>query len=193
MWVKSKWFLSLKVRPDGLAYAWYEDDVMMDYDYYLRGKVMSDWEFISDMPEFLYSRIDRIKPDFVIMELERDDQFQDLLSELPHRILSTCAVPGIPLMIIPKTEWRRLSCPRGEQLPDGEEEIKKWCISKARDLCSVDLGIEPDLPDIVADAILIGQAYINESDEILKLSTSPYTIPPHEGILGFAVFDESYL
>ena len=119
---------------------------------------ISDNDKLTKMIEHIYSLIIHEDPDIIVVEemvVVRNAQVARHLTMILGAIFGKCLDNGIYYSSIRPTEWRKLIDP-GKK-PRKRAELKEWSIQKVKELFDID-GISDD----IADAILIGQAYINK-------------------------------
>lgn len=122
-------------------------------------KIKDAKERMNEMICSIYALFKEMKPAIVAIELTsvpRNPDTQRKLTMILGAIMGKCVDMNIPCYFYRPTEWRALVKDRGEKLPTKREELKQWAIKKCNSL-----GYEVT-DDNEAEAILIGQAYINE-------------------------------
>lgn len=113
---------------------------------------------LCDMINSIYSLIIQEHPDIIVVEemvVVRNAQVARHLTMILGAIFGKCLDNGIYYSSLRPTEWRQLIDP-GKK-PRKRAELKEWSKKKVNELFRID-GIGDD----IADAILIGQAYINK-------------------------------
>ncbi len=117
----------------------------------------------------LIELLDKLKPGTVVIELtvvDRGTATQRLLSEIVGAVRGWAAANTyeneIPVEFVTyrPSVWRKLVCETNEKAPTKRDECKKWSIKKCQQL----FGLSVD--DNESDAILIGQARINEMSKL---------------------------
>lgn len=115
------------------------------------------WEEFPKMLTKLWDFLNKERPDIVVTELTvvtRNAQTQRSLTEMLAVCTLWCELNGRTYYEMRPTSWRKIV---GEKLdnkaPKKREELKKWSVSLAKDLCGKDVN------DDTADAILLGKAY----------------------------------
>lgn len=114
---------------------------------------------MKEMIRSIYALFDEISPLIVVVELTsvmRNPDTQRKLTMVLGAIMGKCIECGAEFYSYRPTEWRSLVKNDKEKLPKKREELKQWAI----DRCKV-LGYEVT-DDNEAEAILLGQAYINQ-------------------------------
>lgn len=124
-------------------------------------------ERIDKMCNGLMSLLNRIHPGTIVIELtvvDRGTATQRMLSEIVGAVRGWAASnvydDGIKTEFIeyrPNT-WRKLVCLEGETFPKKRNDCKVWAVKKVKEMYDM------DVTDDRADAILIGQARINEAE-----------------------------
>lgn len=128
-------------------------------------KLTSDEKF-NAMSELIFEVLCSYQPDIVVCELTsmtRNAVTQRNLTLLLGVVKGWCIFNNVLCHFFRASEWRSLVKDKDEKLPRKRVELKEWSKNKTRLL----FNIEPENDDI-SDAILIGKAYINMIDKIIK-------------------------
>lgn len=115
---------------------------------------------IKEMILKIYEIIDKENPQIVVAEMTvvtRNAQAQRNLTMILGAIQGKCLQNNIFFYLFRPSEWRKLVNETNEKLPRKREELKSWSKMLVYEKYSI-----PDLNDDISDAILIGQAYINQ-------------------------------
>ena len=146
--------LSIDSSTSSTGYA-----VFIDGKYSRSGCIqINDDDKLTKMIEHIYSLIINEDPDIIVVEemvVVRNAQVARYLTMIIGAIFGKCLDNGIYYSSIRPTEWRKLIDP-GKK-PRKRAELKEWSVQKVKELFDIE-GVSDD----IADAILIGQAYINE-------------------------------
>jgi len=115
---------------------------------------------------FMLEKLQMESPDIVVIErppVVRDVETLINLSEIIGCVRGWAVLNRAEYEELRPTEWRKMVHPVGEILPKRRKELKQWDIEKVKNI----FNIIPENDDI-ADAILIGQAWVNQCcrDEI---------------------------
>ena len=134
----------------------------IDGDYKTSSVLISDGanssERLGDMVSKINGLITVMSPDIVVIEtpvVVRNPQVQRILTMIFGAVYGKCISDDIEFQELRPTEWRKLIEPGPK--PRKRDELKEWSKVKAKELFDV-----IDISDDVSDAILIGQAYVNE-------------------------------
>lgn len=86
----------------------------------------------------------------------RNPQVQRMLTMIVGAIMGYCIEHNIVYNEMRPTEWRKYSKKRDEKLPRKREDLKKWSVSRVKELYGIDVS------DDESDSILLGYAYVNK-------------------------------
>lgn len=149
--------LSLDTSSSSTGWAFF-----IDGEYKTSNVLVSDEtdsaERLKDMVSKIIGLISVIQPDIVVIETPvviRNPQVQRMLTMIFGAVYGKCISDDIEFQELRPTEWRKLIEPGPK--PRKRDELKEWSKVKAKELFNV-----IDISDDVSDAILIGQAYVNE-------------------------------
>ena len=112
---------------------------------------------LENMIRRIYETISKYKPDIIAIETPtvcRNQQTQRQLTMIFGAIYGFCVDNNIFFKAYRPSEWRKHW--RDDVMPRKRAELKKWAIDKVKD------EFEVDVSDDVAEAILIGGAYVKE-------------------------------
>ena len=116
-------------------------------------------EKYKEMCASIINTLNDIKPHIVVIErmhtIRNADSFRKLC-KLMGAVQCWCIINRSDYIELSPTEWRKEVNDTGEKPPRKREELKLWSVS----LVNKKYGIE--VIDDVADAICIGEAYINK-------------------------------
>ena len=161
--------VSLDTASQNTGWAYYEAGKLKD-----SGVISSSGDMeirLNDMCYKIINLLNKLKPGTIVIELtvvDRGTGTQRVLSEIVGAVRGWAAChkydDGINVEFIqyrPST-WRRLVCDEGEKAPTKRNDCKKWSVAKIKKVYNI------NVTDDRADAILIGQARINEVKEYLQ-------------------------
>lgn len=149
--------LSMDTSTTSSGCAVYENGKLKGYKL-ITAKGKAD-ERIKDMIVGIYDFITETKPHIVVIEtpsVVRNPQTQRELCFLCGSILGKCIQDEICFYQFRPSEWRKRVKDGQEKLPRKRAELKEWAIS----IVNEKYGLK--VRDDVAEAILIGEAYIKE-------------------------------
>lgn len=140
------------------------------YSLYVSGKLKKynsiNFEYIKDTDDRLkemitciYKLIQEINPQIIVTEMTvvtRNAQAQRNLTMILGAIYGECIKKDIFYYTYRPTEWRKLVNTDGQKIPRKREDLKVWSINMVHQLFGI-----TDINDDISDAILLGQAYIN--------------------------------
>lgn len=110
--------------------------------------------------------MDIYKPDIVVCEessANNNIRVQRMLSELNGLIEGFALFTAADYIIYSPNVWRSLVGDRDKEIPSKRDDLKHWSVCRVKELYNLDIT-----SDDIADAILIGQARINEIDRAVK-------------------------
>lgn len=116
-------------------------------------------ERIRKMIRGIYELIKTENPDIVVIETPssvRNAKTQRELTALYGAVLGKCAEKELFFYDFRPSEWRKIVKDEDEVLPRKRSELKDWAVSRIKDIYG------KETVDDEAEAILIGQAYINK-------------------------------
>lgn len=151
--------LSLDTSTKVTGYAVFNDKKLAYYSSIDKSDKKDGYERMSAMVYELTLLIERETPDVVVIEetvVTRNPQTQRMLSMILGAVFGCCVTCNFNYCALRPTQWRKAVRGDDEKLPRKRDELKKWSINKVNEL----FGIQ-DIGDDVADAILIGRAFIN--------------------------------
>lgn len=114
----------------------------------------------------ILSLLDNVKPLIVVIErppFKADPKTLTFLSEIVGAVRAWAILNSADYVEYTPSQWRSLVKEKGESLPVGRENLKKWDIEKAHELFHL-----VDIADDPADAVLLGLARINEFNSWLN-------------------------
>ena len=114
---------------------------------------------LEDMCLALIDTLKKYHPDTVVIEMTvvtRSAATQRLLSEIVGVVRGWAVSNHAEFVEYRPTVWRKLICGPEKKIPKGRADCKKWSIDAVRSMYNAEKG------DDECDAILIGQARINE-------------------------------
>lgn len=115
-------------------------------------------ERMKDMVLQIYDLFDDYKPDIVVIEtpsVTRNPNVQRELTKLWGAVYGECIKSKIHWCSYRPTEWRKWF-KDDKPMPRKRIELKAWAIQKVKELFDIDVN------DDIADAVLIGGAYIKQ-------------------------------
>lgn len=121
---------------------------------------------IEDMNLAIIKFLNECKPDIVVIEeasVTRNIKFARLLAMMAGVVNGWSLCNYAEFVMLKPSTWRKLVCDKDEKIPNKRDECKQWAINKIAALYGLNKG------DDEAEAILIGQARINEI-EMLRAS-----------------------
>lgn len=107
----------------------------------------------------IYEKIKTLSPDIIAIEtpsIARNQQTQRLLCYLVGAILGCCVENDVFFHQYRPSEWRNRIKKENEKLPRKRAELKEWAVNTVNERYGI------DVQDDVAEAILIGEAYIKD-------------------------------
>ena len=114
-------------------------------------------KFCTMCKEIIY-KLNEEKPNIVVIErmhtLRNADAFRKLCKVMGV-VHGWCILNDCEYIELSPTEWRKSVAEKDEKVPRKREELKQWSVNKIKEK----YGIE--VKDDIADAICIGEAYIN--------------------------------
>ena len=151
--------LSLDTSTTTTGYAVYTDGNLSHYSSIDKADIKDTAARLSEMVAGVFRLIETEKPDAVAIEetvVPRNPQTQRMLTMILGAVYGKCLQDGIHYSSLRPTQWRAAVRGKDEKLPRHRDELKAWSISKVKELYGV-TGVD----DNIADAILIGKAFIN--------------------------------
>ena len=148
--------LALDTSTTATGYALFADGKLQFYNVVTLDDVPRE-ERIGKMIGAIYSIIDDYDPDIIVTELTsmtRNAVTQRNLTMILGAVLGKCVEDNIYYHSFRASEWRKLVDP--DRKPKKREELKQWSIDKVNSFLKTEIN-----NDNIADAILIGMAYIN--------------------------------
>lgn len=124
---------------------------------------------INQMMDSLIRFIRDEKPDICVIEepiyAHGDIHAFQMLAMICGAVLCYVNYSGIDFASIRPSEWRKLVSEKDEHRPRKREELKVWDIQKAKNIFNRKFDSDDE-----ADAVLIGQAYLNlwEKQDVSK-------------------------
>ena len=134
---------------------------------YRKSKLESD-ERLLQMKFAIVELLKEKQPHIVVTEVSRSNnniRNQRIFSELNGVIQGCCLMNDVEFVTYAPSIWRMFVRETGETMPRKNKELKVWGINRCKELFP---EIEPATDD-EADAILIGQARINEFDKLTEV------------------------
>lgn len=124
----------------------------------LTSNIKDSDERMSDMVLQIYSLIDDYKPDIIAIEtpsVARNVNVQRELTMLWGAVYGKCLGNKIHWCSYRPSEWRKWF-KDNNPMPRKRIELKAWAIDKVKELFDIKVN------DDIADAVLIGEAYIKQ-------------------------------
>ena len=128
-------------------------------------KLTSDEKF-NEMSNLIFDVLCSYRPDIVVCELTsmtRNAVTQRNLTLLLGVVKGWCIFNDVSCHFFRASEWRSLVKDKDEKLPRKRVELKEWSKNKTRLLYEIEVE-----NDDISDAILIGRAYSNMIDNLIK-------------------------
>lgn len=151
------WLLSLDTSSNKTGYAIYCDGSLTQCGLIDCSDIKNADERLSKMVKEIYHLIASTKPNIVVTELtsvNRNPQVQRTLTMILGAVYGRCVSDNIFYYSFRPTEWRKLIS--SEKKPRKRDELKQWSLDKVKDIFKMEVK-----SDDIADAILIGSAYVN--------------------------------
>lgn len=155
--------LSLDTSSKISGYAVFYDGKLIRYSSIDMSHIRNSDERMQSMVSELTTLIEREAPDNVVIEetaVSRNPQTQRMLSMILGAVFCICVYYNFHYYSLRPTQWRKAVRGNNEKLPRKRDDLKLWSTNKVKEL----FGIE-DIDDNIADAILLGQAFINNFEE----------------------------
>lgn len=143
------------------AFSVYDNGNLVDHLLIDKSKIKNKEQKFESMCNSILDELDRLNPDIIVIELTsvtRNAVAQRQLTMIIGVIYSWAIRNDCEFVSYRASEWRALISK--EKKPRKREELKAWAIQKVKELFSIDIEI-----DDIAEAILIGQARINQFKE----------------------------
>lgn len=150
-------FLSLDTSSSCTGWAFFSNGKNKQYGLIDRAKIKDSHERLKQMVKDIYMLINYYSPDCIVIEtpvVVRNPAAQRLLTTIYGAVYGKCVFDDIDFADLRPSEWRKL-IDSGKK-PRDRDGLKQWALDKANELFDVDCAT-----DDIADALLIGQAYIN--------------------------------
>lgn len=155
--------LSLDTSTRNTGYALYINGKLQNYGVLtVKSRELTD-EPTDNMLLKLSGLLNEYKPDIVVLEntvVVRNARVQRDLTQILGAIRFWCIQNGSCFYTLNPTEWRRLVKDAREVLPKNRQELKAWSVKKASEYVH-----KPLESNDVSDAVLIGVAYINLTEQ----------------------------
>lgn len=151
------------------GYAYFENGVVKKYGELNHDKEKDIEIRLEDMCFDIINLLNDIKPLIVVIEMAtvtRNAHTQRLLSEIVGVVRGWTLNNFSELVRYRPSEWRKLVCRSGEAAPKKRDEAKEWAIIKVAEEFDI-----KDISDNAAEAILIGQARINQMQAIAETAS----------------------
>jgi len=161
--------VSLDTSSTVTGYAYFENGVLKDYGELNHEKEKDAEIRLEDMCLDIAGLLSDKKPLIVAIELTsvtRNAHTQRILSEIVGVVRGWVLCNFAEFVRYRASEWRKLVCCKGEVAPTKRNEAKEWAIIKVAEEFDI-----KGISDNVAEAILIGQARINQMQAIAKKQT----------------------
>ena len=155
--------LSLDTSSKISGYAVFYDGKLIRYSSIDMSHIKNSDERMQSMVSKLTTLIEREAPDNVVIEetaVSRNPQTQRMLSMILGAVFCMCVYYNFHYCSLRPTQWRKAVRGEEEKIPRKREELKLWSTNKVFEL----FGVE-NIDDNIADAILLGQAFINDFEE----------------------------
>ena len=149
--------LSLDTSTTSTGCAVYENGKLIETKLIVGDKKISAEDRIRNILKNIFNYISEISPDIVVFEtpsITRNAKTQRELCFVAGGVIGICTIKDIFYYEMRPSEWRKIVRSEDEVLPRKRVELKKWAIDKVK----ADFGIE--VGDDIADAVLMGKAYI---------------------------------
>lgn len=149
--------LSLDTSTTSTGCAVYENGKLRETKLIVGDKKTTAEDRIREILKNIFNYISEISPDIVVFEtpsIARNAKTQRELCFVAGGVMGICVIKDIFYYEMRPSEWRKIVRSENEVLPRKRVELKKWAIDKVK----ADFGIE--VGDDIADAVLMGKAYI---------------------------------
>lgn len=151
--------LGFDSSKNSTGYAIFDNCEFVEVHYIDKSQIKDGSEKLVEMTKEVLRVIDDYSPTIVTWEVPvviRNPQTQRDLSMLAGAIMGKCIEKNIFFYPLRPTEWRKLVKDESEKLPRKRDDLKKWGITKVKELFNIDVENDDE-----SDAILLCQAYIN--------------------------------
>ena len=151
--------LSLDTSTTSTGCAVYENGKLKETKLIVGDKKVLAEDRIRNILKSIFDYISEISPDIVVFEtpsIARNAKTQRELCFVAGGVMGICTIKDIFYYEMRPSEWRKIVKSKDEVLPRKRAELKEWAIQKVK----TDFGIE--VGDDIADAVLMGKAYIKE-------------------------------
>lgn len=151
--------LSFDTSTKSTGYSLYVSGKLKKYDSINFEYIKNTDDRVKEMIVHIYKLIQDIKPQIVVTEMTvvtRNAQAQRNLTMILGAIYGECIKKDIFYYTYRPTEWRKLVNTDEQKIPRKREDLKVWSINMVHHLFGI-----TDINDDISDAILLGQAYIN--------------------------------
>ena len=149
--------VSLDTSTNSTGFAVYDNGELSAH-FVIESSGRTSEEKIRDMIRKIYNWLDYYTPKIIVIELTavaRNVKVQRNLTMILGAVLGYCINKNIyTFFTFRPTEWRSLVC-GDTKPPKKREELKQWSKDKVKEIFKIELD-----SDDIADAILIGYAYI---------------------------------
>lgn len=153
--------VSLDTSSTISGYAYFENGILKEHGIIDKNKEKNSLIRVEDMTIALIEKLKKYKPDIVICETPpfmNSPKTLIMLAEIVGVVKGWAISGGFAEFVeIGPTEWRRLVADPDEKIPTKRDPAKIWDIAKVKKIFNIEA-----IDDNEADAILIGQARINE-------------------------------
>lgn len=150
--------ISLDISTTSTGYAVYGNALLIRSGVIIaNNKSMTDRQMV--MIEHIHKLFDEYAPVIVVAEEAtptRNAKVMRSLAMISGAAMGWCACHDAEFVLYKPSEWRKLVCNQGESVPFRRDEAKLWAVQKVHDMHGMNVN------DDEAEAILIGQARINE-------------------------------
>lgn len=143
------------------AFSVFDDGKLIDYLLIDKSKIKNKEIKFESMCNSILDELDKLNPDIIVIELTsvtRNAVAQRQLTMIIGVVYSWAIRNDCEFVSYRASEWRALISK--EKKPRKREELKAWAIQQVNDIFSLDIEV-----DDIAEAILIGQARINQFKE----------------------------
>lgn len=150
--------LSLDTSTTVTGYAIYEDDKLVHYSSIDKSAIKDSDLRMMAMVSGIFIIMQQHNPDAVVIEemvVPRNPQTQRMLTMILGAVYGQCLQVGIRYYALRPTQWRAAVRDLNEKIPRKRDDLKRWSMQKVYELFGID-----NIDDNVADAILIGKAYL---------------------------------
>lgn len=151
--------LSLDTSTTSTGCAVYENGKLRETKLIVGDKKTAVENRIREILTNISDYISEISPDIVVFEtpsIARNPKTQRELCYVCGCVIGLCIIKDIFYYEMRPSEWRKIVRSEDEVLPRKRVELKKWAIDKVRADFDIEVG------DDIADAVLMGKAYIKE-------------------------------